>query len=92
MTEGGGGGGAPRLYSRGPMRGWTAIAANLERWGREGRLVVDDPQVAALHLKGLVEAGLVEPRLYGAAAAVSREQAARQGVRIFLAGYRPPIG
>jgi hypothetical protein len=31
------------------------------------------------------------PRLYGAAA-VSRDEAARQGVRIFLAGYRPPIG
>ncbi|MFK0298223.1 TetR/AcrR family transcriptional regulator [Brevundimonas sp. NPDC090276] len=92
VTEGAQGVLGPRLYSRGPMRGWAAIAANLERWGREGRLVVDDPEVAALHLKGLLEAGLVEPRLYGAAAAVSRDQAARQGVRVFLAGYRPPIG
>jgi AcrR family transcriptional regulator len=89
VTEGGQGTLGPRLYSHGPMRGWGAVAANLERWAREGQLAVDDARIAALHLKGLLEAGLVEPGLYGATAAVSRDDAARHGVRIFLAGYRP---
>jgi hypothetical protein len=31
MTESAQGVLGPRLYSRGPMRGWAAVAANLER-------------------------------------------------------------
>lgn len=88
VTEGGQGTLGPRLDSRGTMRGWAAVAQNLERWARDGRLAIDDPLIAALHLKGLLEAGVAEPRLYGSMPAISADEAARRSVRIFLAGHR----
>ncbi|RYY27075.1 MAG: TetR/AcrR family transcriptional regulator [Sphingomonadales bacterium] len=87
VTIGGQGGLGPRLYAHGPKRGWEALAANLERWGREGKLHIEDSRIAALHLKGLLEAGLVEPQLFGAEDDIPRSAAANHAVRVFLEGY-----
>lgn len=87
VTEGGHGTLGPRLYVQGPMRGWASVAATLQRWANEGQLVLEDPTIAALHLKGLLESGVVEPRLYGAPALFPRDDAARRGTAAFLAAY-----
>lgn len=77
----------PRLHARGPERGWGMVRDVLERWHGEGRIATPDASLAAFHLKGLLEAGLVEPRLFGAQAAIAPDRAAREAVRVFLAAY-----
>ena len=87
VGEGGQGTLGPRLYQRGPARGWQTLAAGLERWTGDGRLKIDNYDVAALHLRALLEAGMVEPQLFGAEPVLDRDTAARSAIRAFLAIY-----
>lgn len=75
------------LYAQGPMRGWSAMADSLERWAQSGQLNIAKPLVAALHFKGLLEAGSVEARLYGAEPSMPRDEAVAEAVRVFFAAY-----
>ena len=77
------------LYERGPALNWHLVAGFLAREMAAGRLRTADPLDAALHLKGLLQAGLFEPYLFGAPAQVSTEKAVRNAVDVFLRAYHP---
>lgn len=78
----------PLLYSSGPEHGWDQVAARLELWTAEGLLDVPDAKLAALQFKGLLEAGLLEPRLFGATPSVDRDAVIRSAIDIFLRSYQ----
>ena len=75
------------LYAQGPMRGWSAMSDRLSQWTQEGHFTITEPLIAALHLKGLLEAGSVEARLYGAEPYLSRDDASRKSINVFFAAY-----
>jgi len=61
----------------------------LTRWKEDGRLEIENPAVAALHLKALLEAGMLEPSLFGAKPDLSRKTAVQCAVDVFLRAYAP---
>lgn len=80
------------LYEEGPKPAWSRIAGRLERAMRAGELRQDEPWRAAMHLKGLMEAELVDHRLRGwcdAPAEAEIEAAAHAAVGAFLRAYAP---
>lgn len=92
MAEGAHGRLGPALYLAGPGRGWAQMTAQLARWIEEGRLNITEPDTAALRLKGLLEAGMLEPALYGADPARARDAAVNSAVDAFLRAYPLSIG
>ena len=77
------------LFERGPKRCWDQVAIFLEREMTGGRLRPAPPTVAAVHLKGLLQAGLFEPYLFGAPPLVSSDAAVADAVDAFLRAYGP---
>lgn len=82
----------PMIYAQGPGYGWGLISERLEQWHEEGRLHCPDPMLAAMHLKGLLEAGLVEPQAFGVSHAVDRAKAPAAAVDVFLSFYGKGAG
>lgn len=78
-----------RLYEMGIERSWHDMAAYLERLQEQGRLRPSDAHIAAAHLKGLLEAGIIEPLLFGAALWFTPGDAVRNAVETFLIAYGP---
>jgi len=81
-----------RCYELGPQRSMAAVAAYLGKAMAQGRLRQADTAVAALHLKGLLEAEWIDPFMFqvleppsDAALAASVERA----VAVFMAAYGP---
>ena len=79
----------PRLFERGPKRCWDHVAGYLGTAMDGGFLRKAEPVVAALHLKGLLQAGLFEPFLFGAPLLVPREGAVELAIEAFLRAYEP---
>jgi len=77
----------PLLYERGPRRGWRELSAYMDKMQALGMLRPSPPGVAAAHLLGMLEAGVVEPLLFGAKSEFSRTQAVRTAVDAFLQAY-----
>jgi AcrR family transcriptional regulator len=75
------------LYRLGPKRGWSEITAYLAKVMEKGSLPHADPHLAAMHLKGMLEAGMVYPLLYGAQPELETSQAVTAAVRVFLKAY-----
>lgn len=82
----------PLLYDLGPRAVWEEVTAYLARLMEAGELRQGDPEIAAMHFKGLIEAGIFEPALYGASPRISNETGAQQAVEIFLRAYGPERG
>jgi AcrR family transcriptional regulator len=80
----------PLLYERGPQHSCDRLKAYLERLMHCGALRPCDPEIAALHFQGLLEAGIVEPCLFGAAPRLTIEQAAPLAVEAFMRAYGQP--
>ena len=80
----------PALYAAGPRAMWTEVATMLAGFMASGALRHADPDLAALHFKGLLEAGIFEPALYGAPAYLGNDLATRLAVDTFLRAYAPP--
>jgi AcrR family transcriptional regulator len=84
------------IYDRGDRRAWARVAAYFAQLMAAGELRQGDPMVAALHFQGLLECGMLEPRLYGAAPLRQPEDAAASAVEAFLmiyeGGRKPEIG
>lgn len=81
------------LYERGPKRGWQEVAAYIRLLQGRGILREADPSVAAAHLKAMLEAGFVEPLLFGATADFVPEDAVAAAVDAFVRAYsRGPDG
>lgn len=81
-----------RLYEKGPKRGWEGIRDYLVRLCEKGVLRPLDTDIAAGHFKGMLEAGIVEPLLFGAKPELSRKTAAAAAVEAFLRAYGNDAG
>ena len=78
-----------RLFEHGPKRCWESVAGFLRQAMAAGHLRQAEPLVAALHLKGLLQAGLFEPYLFGAPPLLSHGAAVKDAVDVFLRAYQP---
>lgn len=86
---------AKRYYDEGPRQGEEKLAGYLRAAMDAGRMRRADPQVAALHLLGLLDAETVRRSLFEAAGVLSRaqiRQAVDRAVAVFLAAYGPAAG
>jgi AcrR family transcriptional regulator len=79
----------PILYERGPKQSSQKLASYLEHLMKAGFLRQSDPMTAALQLTGLLEAGIVEPCLFGAKPFLTIPRAASLAVETFLRAYAP---
>ncbi len=77
----------PDLYGLGPQRCSNDIAAYIQALQARGALRAGDPVVTAAHLKGLLEAGILEPLLFGGEAAFDVDAATPLAVAAFLRMY-----
>ena len=77
------------LYQRGPKRILDAIATYLSQLKKKGTFAGADPHVAAIHLKALLDAGVVEPLLFGTKPELKPAEALRAAIDAFLAAYAP---
>lgn len=80
-----------RLRMRFIQPHWRRFASVLDQEMEAGRLRRSDPNLAALHFRGLVEVDLVERRLHGDPSVTAHEieTAAVSGVEAFLRAYAP---
>ena len=77
-----------RLYERGPKRAWNEVARYIGRLQERGRLRPGDPHLVAGHLRGMLEAGFVEPLLWGAPTDMEPATTASAAVDAFLRAYQ----
>lgn len=81
-------------YEMGPVRSEAAIAAFLQQAMDRGQLRQTDARIAALQLKGLLEAEWIEPFLFNALGEATpaqiRDTVAR-AVAVFMAAYGPVL-
>lgn len=75
------------IYEQGPRRGWLMVAEHLQAWIDRGILRQVDSRVVALHLIALLEAGIVQPTLFGAKPSFCRKDAVAQAVDVFMRAY-----
>jgi len=75
------------LYQRGPRRILEALAAYLSHVKKKGAMTGVDPHVAAVHLKALLDAGIVEPLLFGTRPELKPTEALRAAIDVFMAAY-----
>jgi AcrR family transcriptional regulator len=78
---------AAELYEHVERYVWTPVADYLRTLMDRGDLRHADPHIAAYHLQGLLEAGLVEPSLHGVKARLQIADAAPLAVDAFLRIY-----
>ncbi|MDH2432457.1 TetR/AcrR family transcriptional regulator [Pokkaliibacter sp. MBI-7] len=81
-----------QFYARGPQRGMNQLALYLQQMMEQGQLCQEDPQIAARHLKGLLESEMLELctlRVEQLPTAQRIEAVAQRAVRVFLRGYQP---
>lgn len=76
-----------RLYDLGPRPFWEGVSVYIEKLIAGGMLLAAPPRLAALHLQGLLEAGVMEPALFGVAPLLERGDGVRAAVDFFLRGY-----
>ena len=79
-------------YEMGPVRSEAAIAAFLQQAMDRGQLRQTNARIAALQLKGLLEAEWIEPFLFNALEEPSPPQireTVTRAVSVFMAAYRP---
>jgi len=91
IAEGGNSKIGRNLYGKGCERAWRQVAAYLGRIHAQGLICATDTRIAAAHLKGLLEAGVVEPSLYGAEPWISADEAVVHAVEAFLKAYSPAL-
>ena len=79
-------------YQRGPKKGWMLVADYLAGQMQRGRLRQADPWVTAVHLKGLLEAELIEPCVLGAEPMPDENRLGAivaRAIEAFLLAYAP---
>jgi AcrR family transcriptional regulator len=77
----------PHLFEQGPGRALAKMTAFFVEAMKSGKLRKQSPSMAALHFKGLIEAGFLENALYGAAR--EKDKAIGEAVDAFLRAYGP---
>jgi AcrR family transcriptional regulator len=78
------------IYELGPKRGLTGLIEFLRKRAAAGELDLPSPEVGAVHLKGLLEAGIVEPRLHGITETRDKGEAVKTAVAAFMRIYGKP--
>lgn len=78
------------VYNLGPRRGLDGLSDFLKKRAANGELALASAEVAALHFKGLVEAGVTEPLLFGLPDARDKREAVATAVTAFLRIYGRP--
>jgi AcrR family transcriptional regulator len=81
-----------QCYALGPVASLAAIAAFLGQAMEKGKLRKADPQVAAAHLKGLLESEWIDPFMFQTIAepgVPELEASASRAVAVFMAAYGP---
>lgn len=79
------------FYENGPKRGWQLISQYLQKQQTQHVLRPCNSEIAAMHLKALFEAEIVEPYALRAVTDVSDpqlEQMVTRAVRVFLCAYQ----
>ncbi len=77
----------PSLYERGPKRAWGEVSAYVRKLQDRGKLRSGDTDLMAAQLKGLIEAGYVEPLLWGASPEQAPAGIVAAAVDTFLRTY-----
>ena len=85
ISEGSGSSLGPHLFDQGPGRALPKMTTFFTEVMKHGKLPRRSPALAALHFKGLLEAGFLENALYGAPPA--NEKAIGEAVDAFLRAY-----
>lgn len=75
------------IYERGPKEGFVRVASFISEAIKIKKIRQVDPFIAAMQLKGLMEAGLLEPSLHGAEPLFSKDAVAEAAVDTFLRAY-----
>jgi AcrR family transcriptional regulator len=75
------------LYAGGPKQTLGKLADYIGLQMRAGVLRRADPEIASMHLQGLLEAGIVEPGLFGAAPRLTIEDAVPIAIQAFTLIY-----
>lgn len=79
-------------YVRGPQRSQTQIAAFLESAMEKGKLRQADPNIATLHLRGLLESEMLDRFLFQIDMSITEDEARKmvaRAVDAFMAAYGP---
>ena len=76
-----------RLYERAPRKGIDEMTTYFEHLKEINELDIPDPHIAAVHFKGLLEAGILEPMMFGATPELSMEKSIPLAVDCFLKAY-----
>ncbi len=87
VAEGTNSGLGPTLYTNGPGRGIQEIASYLEKLQDQGVVIQGDARLMALQLKALLEAGVVEPLMYGAKREYATSTVVNAAVTAFFRAY-----
>lgn len=77
----------PEIYKNGPQRGWQHVEDFMAAKMRAGQLHAPSAQIASLHLKGLLESGILEPVRYGLAPHFTFDEAVDYAVTAFARAY-----
>jgi AcrR family transcriptional regulator len=94
IAEGSRSGLGQRLYERGAKTSWSKMADFLRRSAEAGRLRDEDPWTMAMHLRGLLEADVVNRALLGAdidACPSTLRRHASAAVDVMLRAYGPEV-
>lgn len=75
------------VYEIGPKRGLIDLTEFLRTRADAGELELSSPEVAALHLKALLEAGVTEPLLFGIDETRDKDEAVGTAVAAFMKIY-----
>jgi len=75
------------VYELGPRRGIDGLTDFFRLRAATGEIELASPELAALHFKALVEAGVTEPRLYGLANVRDKREAVETAVAAFMRIY-----
>ncbi|HTN14200.1 MAG TPA: TetR/AcrR family transcriptional regulator [Sphingomonadaceae bacterium] len=87
VAEGNNSGLGEELYELGPQQGWHRMGDYIALLMERGILQPANHRIAAVHLKGLLEAGILEPLLFGAKPAFAEAEVVEAAVDIFLRAY-----
>lgn len=77
------------LYQRGPKRVFNALADYFSQLKTKGIIADIDPRTAAIHFKGLLDAGIVEPLLFGTKPEFKPLLAVEAAVDFLMRAYKP---
>ena len=79
------------FYENGPKRGWLLVSNYLQQQIELQQLINCDAGICAMHLKGLLEAEVVEPYALGVIQQIDKEHikaVVERAVAVFLSAYQ----